>query len=460
MRGIQEQVYNRSPTWLQNLLVSAYGYRLYKKRYTGIFHEILDLLREARDWTPQQVEDWQAEQLHNMVRHCRLTVPYYQKLFADHSLHENDFTTTKDVQKLPILTKAALKANIDDFRSFSGETYLVQHTSGSTGSPLALEVDEYTYKLAMALVVDHEESHGVRFGERRATFAGRMIQSPDNMHGPFSRYNRAENQRLYSSYHLNTQTFPTYRRDLDRFAPKEIIGYPSAISDLAGHYLASSQTPAFQPTAIITNSETLLSWQREQIESAFQCKIYDYYGTAEYVAFAGQNGTGKYIVSPVIGIMELLPSHAQPEETGTITATSLTNKIMPLLRYQLGDTAIPYSSQEGSFCTRSLEAIVGRTDDYIITPDGRNVGRVDHFFKGIRQIREAQVIQDRMDHCTVMIVANERLGEKTIDRLRSNIASRIGSNMKFDIKEVENIPKGANGKLRSVVRRLENRIHQ
>lgn len=452
MASLQEQIYYHSPVWLQNLLVSAYGYRLYRKRYTGVFHEIRALLREARAWDRQQIEAWQSEKLHNMIRHCRQTVPYYQQLFADYGLHENDFTSVKDVQKLPILSKATLRENNDAFRSSSGKAYMVQHTSGSTGTPLALEVNEYTYKLAMALVVDHEEYHGVPFGARRATFAGRMVQPADDMRAPFSRYNRAENQKLYSSYHLNEKTFPAYRKDLDRFAPKELIGYPSAISTLAMHYIDTGERPSFSPRTVITNSETLLSWQREKIEHVFQCPVFDYYGTAEYVAFTGQDNSGLYVANPIIGILEVVTNDQVVKHTGTLTATSLTNTAMPLLRYQLGDTAITADSSIGP--VQAIREITGRVDDYIITPDGRSIGRIDHLFKGLSEIREAQVIQDRTNHCTVRVVTADPLSIQGRKILSSNITSRLGTDMMFDIQEVSSIRRGANGKFKSVIKEI------
>lgn len=456
MGSMKEQIYHRSPAWLQNILVSAYGYQLYQKRYTGVFQELCTLLEETRSWGRYQTEAWQSEKLHNMVKYCRETVPYYQKLFAEHGLHENDFTRVKDIEKLPVLTKTTLRENYSAFRSSQAAPYMVQHTSGSTGTPLALEVDEYTYKLAMALLVDHEKYHGVPFGARRATFAGRMVQPANNMNAPFSRYNWAENQRLFSSYHLNNQTFPEYKKELDKFSPQEIIGYPSAISDLAAHYLEAQQSPEFKPTAIITNSETLLSWQREQIEKVFHCQVFDYYGTAEYVAFAGQDKSGLYRVNPIIGLLEIATVGRQTEAEGPLIATTLTNKAMPLLRYELGDNASTKLA-ENSTLAHTLKNVIGRIDDYIVTPDGRYIGRIDHIFKGLSEIREAQVIQDRHNHCTIKIVASGGLSKQGRTKLSKNITSRLGPSISFNIEEVSAIPRGANGKLKNVIKELSSK---
>tara|TARA_R110002110_G_scaffold267107_1_gene482891 strand:+ start:12445 stop:13758 length:1314 start_codon:yes stop_codon:yes gene_type:complete len=436
-------------------MVSAYGYNLYRKRYTGIYHKILELVRESRTWGHEQIEAHQSEQLYLMAKHCRHNIPYYQKLFSEYGLHENDFTSSKDLRRLPVLSKQTLRSNIDLFRQPGAKPFIIQHTSGSTGTPLALEVNEYTYKLAMALLVDHEELHGIPFGARRATFAGRMVQLSSDMTPPFARMNYAENQKLFSSYHLNSETFPWYQNHLEQFQPWEIIGYPSAICDLAMHYHRTGSESIFKPKAIITNSETLLHWQREAIESAFGSRVFDYYGTAEYVLFAGQRSKENYHLDFIIGITELLRDRLE-DKAGRLIATSLTNYSMPLLRYDTGDTAMGSNVEEKSTVVRTLEQINGRVDDYIDTPDGRRIGRIDHIFKGLLGIKEAQVIQDQTGHCTLNIVPSDASQEVDTKSLQKRFSARVGLGMTMKIEFVTQIPRGSNRKFKGVIRKIPN----
>lgn len=433
-------------------MVSAMGYRLYRKRYTGVYHELLDLVKESREWSTQYREDYQSKKLHQMVKYCRAHIPYYQKVFADYGIHENDITHVSHIHKLPTLNKQTLREKQADFVAGLEKPYVLQHTSGSTGTPLTLQVNELTYKIAMALLVDHEEYHGIPFGAPRATFAGRMIQLTENMNPPFSRFNRAENQRLYSSYHLNSHTFPYYKKDLDQFQPWELIGYPSALCDLATHYEDAGLKPNFSPKAIVTNSETLLAWQRERIQKAFNCPVYDYYGTAEYVFFAGQDSTGRYQVNPVLGLAEIDSVDSKKPTTGSLIATTLTNKCMPLLRYEIGDdVTLPQSEVGKAVISSTLKTIQGRADDYIKTPDGRRVGRIDHIFKGITGIKEAQVIQDTMNHCIVKFIPQS--GEDKIDekKIKENLKARTSETMEISFRKVKEIERGPNGKFKSVI---------
>jgi len=454
MGRITDSIYRNSPPWFQNILVSAYGYKLYRKRYTGLYHDIRRTINATNGLKTDELDAYQAERLHQMIKYCRKSIPYYQKLLSECGLSEQDFTHIHDLAKLPALDKQTVRERANEFKNPEVRPYMVQHTSGSTGTPLALNVDEYTYKLAMALVVDHEEQFGVPFGARRATFAGRMIQPVENMKPPFSRYNRAENQRLFSSYHINNTTFPYYRRELDQFAPEEIIGYPSAIYDIASQYHHFDVAPQFRPKVVITNSETLMDWQRTRIEAVFNCPVRDYYGTAEYVLFSGQCSKGMYHLNPVIGMVETVDSVDRPvtDTAGEILATSLTNKAMPLLRYRIGDTAIMGSKQ--CACQSGLpyfKQVLGRTDDVILTEDGKRIGRIDHIFKGLSGIQEAQVIQDQLNRCRIKVVTAQP--GMTIDEqaLKQNLLTRTGHGMHVDIEYTQTIERGANGKFKSVV---------
>lgn len=449
---IAEKLYFQSPPLLQNILISAYGYKLYQKRYTGLYHELRKELENIKELSAPKIKAFQDERLHHMVAYCANQIPYYQKLFAEYGIGSNDITTVQDLKKLPILKKQTILDQSHNFRPKDAQKpFMVQHTSGSTGTPLALEVDECTYKLAMALLVDHEENHGVPFGAKRATFAGRMLKPADDMKPPFSRFNRAENQRLFSSYHLNEKTFPHYKKELDNFQPEELIGYPSAIYDLATHYQKANLKLDFQPKAIITNSETLLQWQREKIESVFGCPVYDYYGTAEYVIFAGQDKTGIYRPNPTIGITEV-ETRVDSIDTGRLLATALTNKQMPLLRYNLGDTATLADPTLPRVGTPGLKSINGRIDDYIETNDGRLIGRIDHIFKGLDGIQEAQIVQMRPGSASIKLVRDQstKLDEKL---LILNCKKRLGPEFQVEVEYVEKIQRGSNGKFRSVLKK-------
>ena len=67
-----------------------------------------------------------------------------------------------------------------------------------------------------------------------------------------------------------------------------------------------------------------------------------------------------------------------------IVGTTIHNAAMPFLRYATGDFA--RLSHQPCPCGRAfpvVENIEGRQDDYVITPSGKWIGRLDIPFKGV-----------------------------------------------------------------------------
>lgn len=447
-----EDLYLAAPEWLQQLMVKSYGYKLYRKRYGGSYRDILALIRESKDWTPQRIYQYQCENLTRIALYCSENIPFYQRQFADYGISPNQIDSPEKLRKLPVLDKETLRKRASEFLPTDhSRTYTVQHTSGSTGTPLALHTDETTYKLAMALLVDFEETNGVPFGAPRATFGGRMLKRSEKMKPPFWRYNKAENQLLFSSYHINSKTFPYYARKLNAFQPMELIGYPSAICELATQYLESGTVPGFHPRLIVTNSENLLEWQRHRIEAAFQCDVKDYYSTAEYLNFAGEDAAGRYRSSPLIGITEIEPLEGEPEQVGNLVMTTLTNVAMPLLRYRIGDVGTLSENGNSTPGAPVLAEVEGRIDDFLDTKDGRRIGRVSQVFKGLPGIKEAQIFQEKAGWATLRVVRDES-GTDNEEQLVRNAQARLGNDFRFRIEYREFIPRGKNGKFRFVIK--------
>lgn len=458
MANISDSIYFSSPKSIQNLLISMMGLNLYYKRYTGrVARQIIDDLEKSKRWSKAEISEHQSERLHEMVKYCYSNIDFYHRTFVEYGIKPADITSVVDIKKLPILKKETVRKNLEFIKNKRTKPYITQNTSGSTGTPLSLWLDEYTYKLAMHLLVEHEKNSGVQFGEKRATFAGRMLQPIDNFTPPFSRMNHAENQRLFSSYHLNENTFWQYHKELSDFSPKELIGYPSSIYLLAHLYSKHSVNPSFSPTAIITNSETLLDWQREVIERVFKTKVRDYYGSAEYVTYSGQCEFGNYHLNSLIGFTEVTNENGDQVygQEGSVTCTTLTNLAMPLLRYEIGDKAIIH--KDNCQCGNHSEyfsSIVGRVDDVIETDTGIKVGRIDHIFKGNAGIQEAQVIQKSLNLCQIKIVKSSNNRQIDEESIINNLMGRTSKNMHVEIQYVDEIPKGKNGKFKGVINEL------
>ncbi|MCP4643383.1 MAG: hypothetical protein GY851_23250 [bacterium] len=150
-------------------------------------------------------------------------------------------------------------------------------------------------------------------------------------------------------------------------------------------------------------------------------------------------------------VHRILP--ACPRETQTFRpATGLSNPAFPLIRYDVGDVAV--LDQGPCSCGRPgrlVKAIDGRTEDYIVTKRGARIGRLDHVFKDMVNVREAQIRQERPGHMTLVIVRGPNYTDTDEAQLRDETTKRVGEDVDFDITYTDAIPRTANGKLRFVV---------
>ncbi len=459
MISVFENIFLGLPVYCQNKLISEYGRRLWHKRYGADLQKILAEINRVNNLSESELFEFRLQKLKTMLNYANEEIPYYSSLFAKNNIHPNSFSTIEDLQKIPPLEKEVFRTQFKKFlpKNYKKNIYFSQKTSGSTGTPLTVYVDKDTYRLAMALLVHHEEQHGVKFGAPRATFAGRMLQKFNDMSPPFWRYNNAENQMLFSSYHLNEETIRYYWEALNQFKPKEIIGYPSAIYSFAILARDKCGPPEFEPNIVVSNSETLLEWQREEIENYFNCSVVDYYGTSEYVIFAGQCIHKKYHISPLLGIAEVVDGNAKSivGEPGEMLCTTLSNFVTPLIRYKIGDLATMSSTLcNCGYRTQVLERVEGRVDDVIMTMDGRAIGRIDHIFKGVAGIKECQIIQETVKNITLRVVKGSDYSEKDMDIVILNLKSRVGKDIIIKIEFCEFIKRTSRGKFKAVINRM------
>lgn len=388
-------------------------------------------------------------------------VPFYRSRIERHYLDDFQNEGLEEfLIQFPILEKSVIR---DDPKSiisdkFYGDLISVS-TSGSTGTPLKVQMDFDSRQINYAFFHKFLEAVGVSEFERSATFAGRVLVPSKQKKPPFWRFNKAMNTLLLSSYHIAEESFRGYIKALENWNPRYIDSYPSAVYELAVLLHNNNYKPTMNLKAIITSSETLFPYQREMIEEVFRCPVYDYYGCAEQsvLAFQTPSSNGDYIVPSQYCLVEVLDEDyepVRPGESGQVVCTNLFNAAAPIIRYAIGDHAVVGEYFSESRFVRRLSKVEGRVDDVIITPDGRRVGRLDPIFKGVDGISEAQIVQERLDFLKVNVVAlNEQAVNET--KLREMLRERLGNDIKIEFDYMQSIPRTKSGKFRSVLSKIQ-----
>jgi phenylacetate-CoA ligase len=298
---------------------------------------------------------------------------------------------------------------------------------------------------------------GATYRDRRVMFGARKICRFDQKKPPFWRFSPVENMAYASVYHLGSEFLPAYVEFLRKFRPEVVMGYPSALYTIA-HYAVDRGEPLPKAHAVFTSAESLPDYMRTTIERAWQSRIFDRYGAVEGCVSASQCEHGRYHVNPEVGIIEIVDANGRPVGPGIegeVICTGLQNTLQPLIRYRIGDTA-RWAVVQQCPCGRQLpilEGIDGRVEDCCYTADGRRIIRFDTVFKGVSDIREAQVVQEAIDSFTVTVVPAVGFGGRSVEQIEKNMRLHVGD-VRVSVRFEAAIPRTEAGKFRAVMCRL------
>ncbi|RMH19052.1 MAG: phenylacetate--CoA ligase family protein [Acidobacteria bacterium] len=451
-------LYHRLPYPLKVLAASLRGLELRRWRYGEETPRLVAAAEERESWDEERWRAWQQERLAALLERAARRVPYYRRYWRRQGGRE----PWRRLERWPILRKEAVRAEplaflADDVRR---RRMYVEHTSGSTGTPLTLYWSRATVRAWYALFEARVRRwHGVGRGDRWAHLGGQLVAASERRRPPYWVWNAGLRQLYLSSYHLAPATAAAYVDALRRHRVRYVLGYPSSLATLARLALEQGLEPP--PLAVaIANAEPLYDHQRRWIESAFRCPVRDTYGMAEIACAASECGSGALHLWPEVGVLEILERDAdrgvEAGGEGRIVATGLLNADMPLVRYDTGDVGALAAGDEPCTCGRRLPrlaSVEGRADDLLRTPDGRVVGRLDPVFKADLPIREAQIVQRAIDRVEVKVVPAAGYDAACAAQIADRLSQRLGPEVAVDVVAVAAIPRIA-GKFRAVVSEL------
>lgn len=447
-----EDLYAALPVPLQNLACSLHGRRLRWTRYNRNFDRLLEEAEARRSGDPASIGRYRDRRLAAFVRHAAGTVPYYRRLFRELKLEPGAIQSLEDLRALPVLTKRTVQERPGEFQSevIPPRRRLPVHTSGTTGAGLIFSTTLAAVQEQHAVWWRYWRSHGLPRGTWCAYFGGRSVVPLAQEAPPFWRRNVPGRQILFSGYHLSSATFPAYLQALREARPPWLHGYPSILGLLARLILETGSDPGYRPRWITTGAENLLTHQADALLTAFGTRPIQHYGMVEAIANFSGCRRGRLHLDEDFAAMELLPNPAAPGFR--IIGTNFTNPSTPLLRYDAGDVAsVDTGACDCGLPGRVVVAVDGRQEDYIILRNGARLGRMDHIFKDLTAIREAQIHQSQPGQVVVRVVRAPSYQARDETLLRKEFAKRVGDLAQVDVQYVDRLPRGPNGKLRFVV---------
>lgn len=450
-------IYYLLPKFAREIFAALYSMKVRSRRFGKSFHEQMRLLQECEK-LPRAERAWrQVSDLKTTLSYAYENVPYYRSLFDAAGFRPEDLKSIEDLRKIPLLERDAVRSKNAELHStaFTGSKFS-HRTSGTTGTTLGFTLSEEANQRHYGCVWHHYSWVGMRRGDRLATFGGHPLAHPDRQKPPFWLYDAAENELYFSIQHISTQNAPYYLEQLLRFKPVLVRGIPSFLNLIAQYMIDNGIT--YTPRGVFTYSETLLDSQRRALEQAFNCTAFNFYSNGERTGHVLQCGHGRLHVLTETGVIEIIRadgSPAEPGEVGELVITNMINRAMPLIRYRIGDTGI-MSREEKCPCGREtpiLENLTGRTNDFVITPDGRRIRPVG-VFMGTPMVKAAQFVQEEVGSVIVKIIPREGFGPEDEKKVTEELEAEIGHSTRYQIEIVDELPFGANGKLQHIISKI------
>lgn len=448
-------IYEHLPIVAQNLACTYAGWRRARARFSPYFHETLKRWEQSGQSTPDALHEIQRARLDQLVRRAREHTRFWRDLPPPSECRDPAEAINQTLEAIPPLEKASYRDHADELiaQDIPPERLLKGKTSGTTGTALPLWYTPEALAEEYATVWRLRRACGVDIGDPHLSFGGQIITPLSQERPPFWRVNWWGRQTLLSLYHMKPENLPAYVDAVHSYPTRYVQGYPSSLHLLARAMLDSGRPlPPGRLAAVFTSSESLLAFHRDVIESAFGAPIRDRYGTSEFaVSMTGCTENHLHVD------MEFCIVEVETEEEtgdwirGPLLVTGLGNDATPFLRYRIGDVGT--RSKRPCACGRPGDVFLdvdGRIEDYILTPDGRWIGRLDHIFKDQLDVAEAQILQERQEAVDLLIVPRTTWNQESEKTLRQAVRARLGDEISIEVRLVQAIPREANGKVRAV----------
>jgi phenylacetate-CoA ligase len=414
---------------------------LHRRRYPERYAQLEILLRNEA-LSRQQLREMQQADFADIVAFAAANVPYYMERLDGR------------LEAIPILEKDAVRERLDDLlaRGVDRAQVKLGHTGGSTGKPLAFWYDEAKHELMRAGMMRGFMMSGWLPGQKVLNFWGaRQDVAAGGVFGSGLGWaDLIAAEKTIGATEFSEAKLNEWARYVQRYQPVLLYGYASAMSELARFVLVNKLAMPRSLLGVYSTAEVLTEAQRELMQQAFGCKVFNQYGCREVPNIAWECRHGNMHVFADQVYLE----SQQIDNEDQLIVTSLTNRLMPFIRYNLGDSGrlldgecacgSPFPLMEMGLC---------RQNDLIRTRAGKNIhpGFFNHLLDGQKSVRQFQWVQRDLDHIVLNLVASEKLSAETLAALTASLRLKMEDAVTLEVNLLDEIPRTLSGKHRFVI---------
>lgn len=380
----------------------------------------------------------QREDRDAIVRFARDNTTYYEKRFAGIDAFD----------ALPILTKRDVVEHLPEMlaRGHDPATTPLGHTGGSTGNPLTFYYNEEKHELMRAGMLRSYMLSGWQPGQKILNFWGaRQDTVSGGVFGSAAWDDFIAAEKTLSAHEIDAAKLRGWADFIQDYRPTLLQGYASVLAALARFVIDAKLAMPASLIGVYSTAEVLTDMMRQTIESAFGCKIFNQYGSREIPNIACECRHGSMHVFSDMVWLESVDDQ--------LLVTSLTNRLMPMIRYANGDCGelleeecscgLPFPLMSMGMC---------RSNDFIVTLEGKRLhpSFFNHLLYGRMEVREYQFMQEMPGKVTLRLVGVSP-SEGAAASMKRAVAAE---GLLLEIETVPEIERTISGKHRFVISRL------
>ncbi len=397
---------------------------------------------------PERVRAYQDARIRRLIHHAWRNVPFYRRRFEEAGIRPEEIRGGADLQRLPILTKADLRMCRDGemlARGVDEKSCIAEISSGTTGEPVRFvrtRGEEY------ALFAHRLRAHilsGLRPWDVRMKIGSRPVRTLSHRLGLF----RCD---AVSDGQPHTRILAELEKK--RF---DVLCAMPGILDILLPLLSESKLRSRRLRRVFCGAELLSPATRRRLKETLGCPVVDFYGATEVNLIAWECvRCGLYHTCDDAVFAEVVTEDgrlAGAGEQGRLVLTALHSFAMPLIRYEIGDVVRrPAKSAACRIGFGTIDEIVGRLADHLPLPDGQWLGpcRLIEVAQSIDGVRRFRILQPTPVSVVIEVQREKEFGEEQAGRLRAGFEKLLPAEVRVEIREVDDIPLTAGGKLRIV----------
>lgn len=413
-------------------------------------------LKKIQSLSADEFVSFQNKQKWEIAKYHYQNTPFYAKKIGP--LFPNKW------DDLPILTKKDFQLPIEQMISngFSLKDLYVANTSGSSGHPFYYAKDKFSHALTWAHVDFLYHIHGLSYQSKQARFYGIPMEKKGYYIEKLK--DALSNRVRFPVFDLSDEVLYKYYLIFTKTSFESIYGYTSSIVYfcrylIAHNYCLKTICPSLKN--VITTSELLTPEDRKIIEQASGVKVVNEYGASELGIIGFEDEHFNLRLSEELIYAEVNNASYNDESvvSGELLTTSLFNKGMPIIKYQIGDIATLTKNYIGKY--RNILSLDGRVNDFAKLPSGKTAPGLTFYYisrsilESSGSLKEFIIRQTAIDTFEFDVVSDIEITTQQKQEILSKMDLYLEPNLKLIINNVSRIERPNSGKIKHFYNQLK-----